>query len=131
MTRHQMRESIFLLTFERIFNDEPVETIVETAKECETVPVDARVIAWFEDICKKQEMIDEEIKKYLKNWTITRISRVSLAALRVAMYEILFVEDMELNVSISEAVKLTQEYSNKDDVAFVNGVLSSVAKTRS
>lgn len=131
MTRHQMRESIFLLTFERIFNDEPVETIVETAKECETVPVDARVIAWFEDICKKQEMIDEEIKKYLKNWTITRISKVSLTALRVAMYEILFVEDMELNVSISEAVKLTQEYSNKDDVAFVNGVLSSVAKTRS
>ena len=66
MTRHQMRESIFLLTFERIFNDEPVETIVETAKECETVPVDARVIAWFEDICKKQEMIDEEIKKIFK-----------------------------------------------------------------
>ena len=92
MTRHQMRESIFLLTFERIFNEEPVETIIETAKECETVAVDNRVIAWFEDICQKQEIIDEEIKKYLKNWTIARISKVSLAALRVAMYEILFVE---------------------------------------
>lgn len=131
MTRHQMRESIFLLTFERIFNEEPVETIIGTAKECETVAVDNRVIAWFEDICQKQEIIDEEIKKYLKNWTIARISKVSLAALRVAMYEILFVEDMELNVSISEAVKLTQEYSNKEDVSFVNGVLSSVAKARS
>lgn len=131
MTRHQMRESIFLLTFERIFNEDSVESIIETAKECENVPMDSRVIAWFEDICQKREIIDEEIKKYLKNWTIARISKVSLAALRVAMYEILFVEDMELNVSISEAVKLTQEYSNKEDVSFVNGVLSSVARTRS
>lgn len=65
----------------------------------------------------------------MKNWTLARISKVSLAVLRVAVYELLFVDDMETNVSISEAVKIAQEYSTKEDVAFVNGVLSSAAKS--
>ena len=128
MTRHQMRESAFLLTFERIFNDSPMEEILELARECETVEVDDRVEALFRGVDEKKELLDEEIGKYLKNWTIQRISKVSLAMLRVAMYEILFVDDMETDIVISEAVKITQDYTGKDDVSFVNGVLSSIAK---
>ena len=47
MTRHQMRQSAVMLTFERLFNDDSIESILETAKECETVPVDDKVIALF------------------------------------------------------------------------------------
>lgn len=129
MTRHQMREAAFLLTFERIFNSDSIESVIETAKECETVSVDERVIAWVTGIDAKKEEIDAQIEKHLKNWTLARISKVSLAVLRVAIYELLFVEDMETNVSISEAVKIAQEYSTKEDVSFVNGVLSGVAKS--
>ncbi len=130
MTRHQMRESVFLLTFERIFNGDSLDSIVETAKECETVEIDDRVLAWVTDIDEKKAEIDQEIEKLLKkNWTLARISKVSLAVLRVAIYELLFVDDMETNVSISEAVKIAQEYTTKEDVSFVNGVLSSAAKS--
>lgn len=129
MTRHQMREAAFLLTFERIFNSDSIESVIETAKECETVSVDERVIAWVTGIDAKKEEIDAQIEKHLKNWTLARISKVSLAVLRVAIYELLFVEDMETNVSISEAVKIAQKYSTKEDVSFVNGVLAGVAKS--
>lgn len=54
MTRHQMRESVFLLTFERIFNGDPLDSIVETAKECETVEIDDRVLDWVTGIDEKK-----------------------------------------------------------------------------
>ena len=129
MTRHQMREAAFLLTFERISNTDSIDSVIETAKECETVEIDDRVIAWVTGIDEKKAEIDARIEKHLKNWTLSRISKVSLAVLRVAVYELLFVEDMETNVSISEAVKIAQDYSTKEDVSFVNGVLSGVAKS--
>ena len=118
------------MTFERIFNGDPLDSIIETARECETVEIDDRVLAWVTGIDEKKTEIDQEIEKHLKkNWTLTRISKVSLAVLRVAVYELLFVDDMETNVSISEAVKIAQEYTTKEDVSFVNGVLSSAAKS--
>lgn len=69
MTRHQMRESVFLLTFERIFNGDPLDSIIETARECETVEIDDRVLAWVTGIDEKKTEIDHEIEKHLKkNW---------------------------------------------------------------
>ncbi len=128
MTRHQMRQSVFMLTFERIFNDDSIESILQDARECETVEINEQVIALFRGVEEKKAILDDEIQKYLKNWTISRISKVSLAVLRVAMYEILFVDDIDTDVAISEAVKIAQEFTGKEDVSFVNGVLSSVSK---
>ena len=79
---------------------------------------------------EKREELDEIIKKYLKNWTIDRISKVSLAVLRIAVYEIFYVEDISDEIAISEAVKIAQTYTLKDDVNFINGVLASVVKDR-
>ena len=129
MTRHQMRQSAVMLTFERLFNDDSIESILETAKECETVPVDDKVIALFRGVDARRDVLDREIEKHLKNWTLPRNSRVTLAVLRVAMYEILFVEDMNTDIAISEAVKIAQEFTGREDVSFINGVLSSVSKS--
>lgn len=128
MTRHQMREYAFMLTFERIFNDDEPDNIVELAGECETVEINQQVIELFKGVDEKKEILDEEISKHLKNWTLSRISKVSLAVLRVAMYEILYCDDIDMDIAISEAVKIAQDFTMKDDVSFVNGVLSSVAK---
>lgn len=128
MTRHQMREYAFMLTFERIFNDDPPEMIIETARECETVEVSKQVEEMFYGVDKNKELLDERISAHLKNWTIARISKVALAVLRVAMYEILFCDDVDIDISISEAIKIAQEYTVKDDVSFINGVLSSISK---
>ena len=128
MTRHQMRQSAFMLTFERIFNDAPVDEILRLAKECETLDLNNSAIALFKGVEEKKDLLDQEISKYLKNWTLNRISKVALAVLRLAMYEFLFVDDMETDIVISEAVRIAQEFTSKEDVAFVNGVLSSAAK---
>lgn len=130
LSRHQMRQSAFMLTFERIFNDAPLEELLELAGECESVELDERAIALFSGVEEKKAELDQEIQKYLKNWTLARISKVALAVLRVAVYEMLYVDDMEDDIVISEAVKIAQEFTGKEDVSFVNGVLSSASKAR-
>lgn len=130
MTRHQMREAAFMLTFERIFNKDSLDEIIALAKECETVEISPAVEQLFKEVDGSKEILDKEIQKHLKKWTINRISKVSLAVLRVAMYEIIFCDDIDIDVAISEAVKIAQDFTLKDDVSFINGVLSSVSKEK-
>ena len=63
-----------------------------------------------------------------QGWKISRISKISLALLRVAIYEMLYQDDIPVSVSINEAVELAKKYTGVDDSAFVNGVLGAVAK---
>ena len=76
------------------------------------------------------EKIDGIISKNAVGWSINRITKTSLAVLRLAIYEIEFVEDIPVSVSINEAVELTKKYSTKEDSSFVNGILSTVAKAK-
>ncbi len=130
MTRHQMRQYAFMLTFERLFNEDSLDQIIEIAKECDTIEINESVIKMFRGVDQKKDELDAEISKHLKKWSINRISKVSLAVLRIAMYEIMFCEDIDIDVAISEAVKIAQVYTLKDDVSFINGVLSSVSKEK-
>ncbi len=130
MTRHQMREAAFMLTFEKLFSDASADEIISIAKESDLFELNDRAIDLFRGVDEKREELDEIIKKYLKNWTIDRISKVSLAVLRIAVYEIFYVEDISDEIAISEAVKIAQTYTLKDDVNFINGVLASVVKDR-
>ena len=57
-----------------------------------------------------------------------RISKTSLAILRLAVFEIKFMEDIPQSVSINEAVELCKKYATKEDASFVNGILASVVK---
>lgn len=72
--------------------------------------------------------IDSIISKYLVNWTIKKISKVDLAILRVATFEILYSHDVPDSVIISEAVQTTSEFSEQKSVSFVNGILSTISK---
>ena len=74
------------------------------------------------------EEIDAKISSNLKNWTIDRISQVSLAAMRVAVYEMLYTEDVPTSVAISEAVQIVTGYDDPDNASFVNGVLGSISR---
>lgn len=130
MNRHQMREAAFLLTFEKIFQeDASAEEIVEIAKECEVFPLDETAVALFQGVVDKQPELDAVIEPHLKNWKLNRISKVALAVLRLAVYEIKYCDDVDQDIAISEAVILTQGYAMKDDVNFVNGILGSIART--
>lgn len=130
MTRHQMRESAFMLTFEKIFTNEMPDEIIATAKECDLFEINDQAIALFKGADEKQAELDEIIEKYLKNWSLNRISKVALAVLRLAIYEMKFVADISDDIAISEAVKIAQTYTMKDDVNFINGILASVSREK-
>lgn len=130
ITRHQMREFAFMLTFERIFHTGDSDDVLKYAEETEIITLTNEVVFLFNGIDQNREILDTNISKHLKKWSINRISKVSLAVLRVAMYEILYCDDLEIDIIISEAVLIAQTYTVKDDVSFINGVLASIAKER-
>ena len=130
ISRHQMRENAFILVFEKNFSDDSVEDILETAKDCDAVRVTDEVEAMFRGVIQNLDAIDSVIAPNLKKWTKDRISKVSLAILRLGVYEILFSQDVENDIVVSECVKLATTFAYEDDVSFVNGVLGSIVRSR-
>ncbi|MBQ9279809.1 MAG: transcription antitermination factor NusB [Clostridia bacterium] len=85
---------------------------------------------YIEDVCvgvsKCTEELDEKIKTYLKGWTMDRIGKTDLAILRLAIYEILYREDIPYKVSINEAVELAKTYCDDASPSFINGLLAAL-----
>ncbi|HIU14892.1 MAG TPA: transcription antitermination factor NusB [Candidatus Ventricola intestinavium] len=73
--------------------------------------------------------IDEQIAACLRGWTLQRLSRVDLAILRLAVYEMEYAS-VPVAVSINEAVELTRKYSSEESCPFVNGVLGTISRKR-
>ncbi len=71
--------------------------------------------------------IDDKILNKLKNWSINRIAKVDLAILRLAIYELIYMQNnIPIKVSVNEAVELAKTYGNNDSKSFVNGVLAKI-----
>lgn len=130
MTRKEARNQAFILTFEKSISGSPDEEILEAAKECRDFceDEDGYTIEVFKGVFANVEEIDAIIAENLSGWTIDRISKVALAILRIAIYEIKYMTDIPDAVSIDEAVELCKTYSTADDAAFVNGVLGTVVR---
>ncbi len=128
MTRKEAREEAFILIFEKELNPCTNEELIELAKEVRDIEPDEYIYDVFCGVFDKLAEIDEHISKYSVGWSIKRISKTALAVLRLAIYEMKYVESIPISVSINEAVELTKKYSTKEDASFVNGLLSSVAK---
>ncbi|MCL2760352.1 MAG: transcription antitermination factor NusB [Desulfuromonadales bacterium] len=75
------------------------------------------------------ERIDAEIAAKSPNWSISRMSRIDLAVLRIAVFELLFREDIPKNVTINEAIEIGKVFGSEDTSAFVNGILDEIART--
>ena len=74
--------------------------------------------------------LDEIITAHLKGWTLARVPRVSLVALRLSLAEMLYGEEQKTGVAINEAVELVKKYGADNDYQFVNGLLGAVARER-
>ena len=74
--------------------------------------------------------IDDIILSKLKNWSLDRIAKIDLAILRLAIYEILYVDSIPDKVSANEAVELAKTYGNNDSKSFVNGVIAKVIEDK-
>lgn len=130
MNRKKEREQCFCLVFEEIFNNETPESIIASSIESRDFETSDYIISTFCGIIENKEKIDNLISQNLNSWTIDRISKTALAVLRLAVYEILFIEDIPDSVSANEAVELAKIYCKEDDAKFINGVLSSVIKKK-
>lgn len=73
-----------------------------------------------------RDEVDAHIKKYAKNWELHRIAAVDRNILRLAIYEMLYREDIPPIVSINEAVDIAKKFSTQDSGKFVNGILDKV-----
>ena len=72
-----------------------------------------------------REELDGYIEKYSKGWKVSRISRIALAILRTALFEVLYMDDVPDSVAINEAVELSKGYAELETVSFINGILGS------
>lgn len=128
MTRRELRENMFKMLFRIEFHqagemteqlslfEEELENIKEEDKKYLTGKVDA--------ILSHLESIDAEINDKSVGWKTSRMAKVDLAILRLAVYEIRYEEDIPEKVSINEAVELAKKYGTDDSSSFVNGVLA-------
>jgi len=140
MKRQDLRKYAFLITFGRSISfDSPEEALanfLETFRddyEKENGKFSKNNLEFVKDIIfgihKNIEVIDETIVKYAKGYTLERISKVALAALRVSIYEILFREDIPNKVSVNEAVEIVKTYEGEETKKFVNGILGNMLRT--
>ena len=127
-TRHQIRETAFIICFEEFFVGGDIEEIFEIAESFAGLPVNKDVKKLVKGVLEKKDELDGMIAKYSDKRTVERIPRLDLAILRIAIYESLYNDRVPVNVAISEAVLLARAYAYNSDVSFINGVLGSFSR---
>lgn len=128
MKRRDAREAAFLLIFEKAFHTEPVGELIESAALCRALSLDdysSRLVSLWE---ANMAAIDGKIEPFLTKWRLSRLPKVTLAVLRLAVCELDFFEDIPVRVTINEAIELAKTYGTEEDAAYVNGVLGSYVK---
>lgn len=132
MNRRKSREISMKLLFEMIINKESYEEILKNFREntdisLEDVDFDY-VKNLVEGIEREKEKIDKKIEENLKNWKLSRLSKIDITILRISTYEILFCEDVPNKVAVNEGIELAKKYSSDNSPAFINGVLGNMVK---
>lgn len=133
MSRRELREHIFKLLFRVEFN--PAEDMPEQIQlffEDEDVMVDeqdrAEIDAKYEAILAKVPELDQMLDEKTEKWDVSRMGKVDLTILRVALYEMLYDESVPAPVAINEAVEIAKKYGQDESPSFINGVLAKFAK---
>ncbi len=128
MTRRELRENVFKMLFRVEFHEEGEMTEQLDLLEEEVENVKEEDLAYMNrkcsDIIAKLPEIDEAINGATTGWKTTRMGKVDLSIIRLAVYEIKYEEDIPNKVSINEAVELAKQYGTDDSASFVNGVLA-------
>lgn len=134
MGRSELREHIFRILFRIEFQpkEEMEEQLalyleeLESAKDTEKEYIRTKYAA----IAEKVEMIDEKINASVTGWKTSRMGKVDLTILRLAVYEIEWDEEVPQVVAINEAVELAKRYGGEESPSFINGVLGKIVNPR-
>lgn len=129
MKRRTARENAFIAAFEASFRPEELADIIAGSRELAEYAVDDYGQALLLNLEAHKEEIDALIASKLKDWTLPRLPRVNAAILRLAVAEMRFSgqEDMD-SIVINEAVELAKKYAGDEDYQFINGVLGAISR---
>ena len=144
MTRANARELAVHLIYGRDFTGEEPQVVVNTRLDKEYYPAlsqendvyaerPSRAQLGYIDsvvsgVACRADDLNAEISRYSIGWDISRISRLTRAIMQLAIYEILYVEDVPTGVAISEAVRIAKMYDGDEAGAFINGILGAFAR---
>lgn len=145
MTRGNARELAVHLIYGREFTKEEPQQVVSTRLNKEYYPQLSQEneiyaerpnkyqLAYIDKVvtgvANRQEELNAQIQKFSIGWDISRISRLARSVMQLAIFEILYVDDVPTGVAISEAVRLSKMYDGDDTGAFVNGILGTFARS--
>lgn len=131
MGRKQAREGAMQLLYQMDsngdFNKEAIDVYLENFPfdKGETDYIKTVV----EGVLEYKEEIDNSVQKHLQGWELTRIAKVDLATLRLAVFEITHMVDIPVEVSINEAIEIAKKFSGDDSYKYVNGVLGGYVRS--
>ena len=141
MVRSTAREIAVHLSYALSFTDLPVEQLLERHLSAENFAALAEEDESYREVPSAKQRayiqrlvtgvdqhafeLDTYIDKYAKGWRFSRMPLVATAIMRVAMYEILYMEDIPNGVAINEAVELAKKYESGEVVKFINGILGA------
>ena len=132
MKRTEMREHIFRMVFSYEFNSDQempqqmqlyFEQLDQEPKEEDMAYIRDKAL----NVILKSEEIDEMLNEHVTVWKTSRMNKVDLSILRLAVYEMKYDEDVPVGVAINEAVELAKKYSGDEGPAFINGVLARLS----
>ncbi len=132
MRRSELREHIFRMVFGLDFNEgeeipEQIQLYFEQLDDVKERDMEY-IREKAEHIAEKREEIDALINTHTKGWKTSRMNKVDLSILRVAVYEMKWDDEVPVGVAIDQAVELAKKYSSDEGPSFVNGVLAKLAK---
>lgn len=133
MGRHELREQVFKLLFRVEFNNEAdmpeqVRLFLEDNESIASEKDGAYIEAKYEKVLEKLADIDKLINDNTEGWDTTRMGKVELTVLRLAVYELRYDEDIPASVAINEAVEIAKLYGQKNSGGFVNAILGKIAR---
>ena len=145
MTRGNARELAVHLIYGRVFTGEEPEQVVSVRLDKEYYEKLGEENDVYSDrpsraqlryidsvvagVANREEELNAQISKFSIGWDISRISKLARCIMQLAIYEILFVEDVPTGVAVSEAVRIAKKYDGDDTGAFINGILGSFARS--
>ena len=133
MQRTKMRELAFKLMYEIEIQKEVSDSLINNFIDSNSI-TDNEAIEYLKDIVYGIESHKEEIEPLIsqnlkENWTLSRISKINLSLLKIAIYEMLY-KDLPYKVAINEVIELAKKYADDSSPIFINGILASIVKQK-
>lgn len=129
-------QSLYLMEMNGVTGDEAVNVVMEEARQeneigaevGELAKIDAYTRELVAGVIEKREAIDQQLAVYLTGWQVDRLSRVDRQVLRLATYEMQYLDDVPAKVAINEAIEVAKHFGLAENGKFVNGVLGRMLR---